>query len=197
MRQLVKILDGSIMKKLIDNIEKYLPVNAQEQNDKIEILKWLKGNEECLTRKNQKAHLTTSAWVVNPERTKVIMAYHKIYDSWAWLGGHADGESDLLKVALKEAKEEAGIKNVKAVSEDIFSLEILAVAGHEKKGQWIPSHVHLNVTYLLEADENQALVHCEEENSDVKWLTFEEVQDFSSEPWMVNHIYKKLIEKSK
>ena len=74
------------------------------------------------------------------------MAYHNIYHSWAWTGGHADGEKDLLSVAIREAKEETGIKTVKPVMEGIFSLEVLTVDGHEKNGSYVPSHLHLNVT---------------------------------------------------
>ena len=80
------------------------------------------------------------------------MAYHRLYDSWAWLGGHADGDRDLLAVALREVREESGLAEVHPVSEDLYSLEILTVDGHEKHGRYVSSHLHLNVTYLLEAD---------------------------------------------
>ena len=76
-----------------------------------------------------------------------------------------------------------------------FSLEILTVDGHMKKGKYIPSHLHFNVTYLVEAEENQALVVCEGENKGVKWFTFEDALKASSEPWMVERIYRKLISK--
>ena len=62
------------------------------------------------------------------------------------------GETDLLSVAIWEVKEEAGISNVRPVSEEIFSLESLTVDGHVKKGNYVSSHLHLNITYLLEAD---------------------------------------------
>ena len=92
--------------------------------------------------------MTASAWVVNKDRSKILLAYHNIYDSWAWLGGHADGEKDLLKVALKEVAEESGVKNIKPVSEDILSVEILTVDGHEKKGVYVPSHLHLTMSHI-------------------------------------------------
>ena len=101
--------------KLIDQIEKYKPYNEQEEKDKILILNWIRNNENAFSRENAVAHMTASAWVVNRERTKVLMVYHNIYNSWSWLGGHADGETDLLAVALREVKEEAGIANVRPV----------------------------------------------------------------------------------
>ena len=122
------------------------------------------------------------------------MAYHNLYDSWAWLGGHADGERDLLAVALREVQEESGISAV-PVSSDIFSVEILPVAGHEKNGTYLPSHLHLNVTFLLEADPNAPVRPKEDENSRVGWFRAEDAVSASSEPWIRDRIYRKLCEK--
>ena len=136
----------------IRQIENYPPFNEQEEKDKALILGWIRNNENAFSRENTVAHITASAWVVNKDRSKVLMVYHNIYNSWSWLGGHADGETDLLSVAIREVKEEAGISNVRPVSEEIFSLESLTVDGHVKKGNYVSSHLHLNITYLLEAD---------------------------------------------
>ena len=95
---------------LIEEIRAYQPFNIQEEKDRINILRFLETHEDAFERKNEIAHMTASAWVVDPSRTKVLMAYHRIYDSWSWLGGHCDGERDCLKVALKEVREEAGIE---------------------------------------------------------------------------------------
>ena len=142
---------------LINQIERYQPFNEQEEADKFLILQWIRENDNAFLRENTVAHMTASAWVVNKDRSKVLMVYHNIYDSWSWLGGHADGETDLLAVALREVKEEAGISHVRPVSEEIFSLESLTVDGHVKKGKYVSSHLHLNVTYLLEADCEEAV----------------------------------------
>ena len=120
------------------------------------------------------------------------MAYHNIYKSWAWTGGHADGETDLLSVALRECREETGVRHVRPVTEEIYSLEILPVEGHEKRGQYVPSHLHLNLTWLLEADEHDALQVCEAENSGVRWFALDEALAAPSEPWMVARVYRKL-----
>ena len=181
---------------LYESIKTYIPVNEQETRDKEIMLKHLKSGVDCFTRENQVAHFTASIWTVNKERTKTLMVYHNLYDSWSWIGGHADGIEDLSAVAMRELHEETGIQNAKLVTPDVFSLEILAVSGHMKKGKYVPSHLHLNVTFLAEADENEALTVKEDENSAVKWWTFEEALRVSKEPWFVEHIYKKLIEKS-
>ncbi len=178
--------------KIVKDIEKYRPCNEQERHDQALILDFLSRNEDAFLRSNRLAHMTASAWIVNPARTKTLMVYHKLYDSWSWTGGHADGETDLLAVALKEAREETGIVHVRPVSGEIFSLEVLTVDGHEKRGEYVSSHLHLNVTYLLEAEERDTLHICKEENSGVAWFTLEEALKASTEPWFVERIYKKL-----
>lgn len=180
---------------LLHEIQNYIPLNEQEVRDKEIMLQFIEKNPDCLSRENLIAHFTTSIWTVNKERTKTLMVYHNIYDSWSWVGGHADGCEDLASVAMRELEEETGVKNAKLVSEDIYSLEILTVDGHVKKGAYVPSHLHLNVTYLAEADESETLVVKADENKDVKWFTFEEALKASTEPWMIEHIYKKLIRK--
>lgn len=178
--------------KIIEEIKKYRPCNAQEQRDQTLILDFLEKNGDAFLRSNLLAHMTASSWIVNPERTKTLMVYHNLYDSWSWTGGHADGETDLLSVALREAREETGIAHVRPLSPEIFSLEVLTVDGHEKRGEYVPSHLHMNVTYLLEAEESDTLHVCREENSGVAWFTLEEALKASSEPWFVERIYKKL-----
>ena len=180
-----------------EDIEKYSPCCEQEERDKALILSFLDKNADAFERSNLSAHMTASAWVVNHKRDKVLMVYHKIYDSWSWTGGHADGDTDLAAVALREVQEETGVKSPRLLSRDIFSLEILTVDGHEKRGEYVPSHLHMNVTYLVEADDSDSLSICEEENSGVQWFTPEDALKASTEPWFVERIYKKLIEKAK
>ena len=141
--------------------------------------------------------MTASSWLLNATHDKVLMIYHNIYHSWAWTGGHADGEEDLLAVAIREAEEETGVTGIVPIKDGIYSLEILTVDGHEKRGAYVPSHLHLNITYLLEADEEAVLRIKPDENSGVKWFPLEEALKASSEPWMVERVYKKLNEKLK
>lgn len=180
------------MDKLINDIERYEPYNEQEKRDKEEILYLLKNNDNIFSRNNKQYHMTASAWVVNREKTKVLMIYHNIYNSWSWLGGHADDEKDLLKVAIKEVQEESGIKNVHCIRDGIYSLEILTVDGHIKRGEYVPSHLHLNITYLLEADEAESTAIKPDENSGVAWFNLDDAIEASSEEWFKKNIYSKL-----
>ena len=183
--------------KLLKSIKEYKPFNEQEEMDKTLILNWIENNENAFLRENAVAHITASAWVVNKDRSKVLMVYHNIYNSWSWLGGHADGETDLLSVAVREVKEKAGISNVRPVSDEIFSLESLTVDGHVKKGKYVSSHLHFNITYFLEADPEEAVSIKADENSGVAWFSPEEALERSTEPWFVEHVYSKLLEKMK
>ena len=151
--------------------------------------------KEYYTRNNETAHLSASAWVVSPDRTQVLMAYHNIYHSWSWLGGHADGERDLEAVALREVREESGLQRIRLKRPGIYSLEILTVDGHEKNGRYVSSHLHLNVTYLIEADPEEPLQIKPDENSRLGWFSPEEAVQSSTEPWFRERIYRKLNEK--
>ena len=183
--------------EIYEQIKAYRPWNEQERQDQAVILAFLDKNPDAFYRTNLLAHMTASAWVVTPQRSKVLMVYHRLYDSWSWAGGHADGEEDLLAVALREVREETGVQRLRPVTEEIYSLEVLTVDGHEKHGRYVPSHLHLNVTYLLEAEEDQPLRVCEAENSGVAWFSLTDALSASTEPWFVERIYKKLNEKLK
>ena len=181
--------------ELYQQIRDYLPYNEQEEQDKEMILRFMEQTKDCLERTNKTAHFSASLWVVNPERTKVLMVYHNIYHSWSWIGGHADGEEDLAAVALRELFEETGVKNAQLVSDKIFSLESLTVDGHEKRERYVPSHLHLNVTYLAVAYEEEVLVVNPDENSGVQWFETEAALAACEEKWMVELIYRKLVDK--
>ena len=177
--------------ELLEELKQYRPWNEQEERDREELLRRLNSGE-ALYGREPAAHLTASAWVVSPDRKQVLMAYHNLYDSWAWLGGHADGDRDLLETAMREVREESGLTDVRPVSRSIYSLEILTVDGHEKRGRYVSSHLHLNVTYLLEADPAAPVRHRPGENSRVGWFPLAEAVAASSEPWFRERIYRKL-----
>lgn len=178
--------------EFIKQLDLFRPECEQEERDLTLLRRCLATEQGLFTRDNPVIHMTASAWVLNPTRDKVLLCYHKLYDSWAWLGGHADGETDLLQTALREVREESGLSSVRALSEEIFSIESLTVDGHVKRGQYVSSHLHLNATYLLEADDTEPLVVKPDENAGLKWFLLDEALSAPREKWMVERVYRKL-----
>ena len=182
---------------LIDDIRTYEPFNEQEAVDRLTILRALADDQHVFDR-SAPAHMVCSIWTVDPDKQRTLMVYHNLYDSWSWIGGHADGERDLARVALRELEEETGVAGARLVPcgpGGIFSLEVLTVDGHEKRGRYVGSHLHLNVTYLAVASPEEPLRVKPDENSGVRWVDLDDVCAMSTEPWIANRIYRKLIEK--
>ena len=184
------------MSKTVEMLKNYIPYDEQEEKDLSMIIKAEEIFSNILTRENEFCHLTASAFIVNKERTKVLCIFHNIYQSWSWVGGHADGDDDMLYVATKETMEETALKNFKPVLQMPISVEALPVLGHVKRGKYVSAHTHFNVTYLLEADENEYIHIQEEENSNIGWLTFDELIEKATEPHMLP-VYKKIVKKIK
>ena len=178
----------------INSIKNYIPYNDQEKNDKKIILNSIDTFKNILTRDNEVIHMTCSAFIVNKNRYKTLMIHHNIYKSWFWTGGHADGDENLLEVALREAKEETGIKNIFPIYNNIFALDIIPVFSHIKNGQFISSHLHITITYLTEAYDTDPLIVKDDENSGVKWIPVDEIDVYSNEEHM-KKIYTKILKK--
>ena len=186
---------------LIDDVCAFVPGCEQEETDKALLLERLTRDPQVAERASL-AHLTTSAWTVDPAGEQTLLCYHNIYDSWSWVGGHADGELGLAAVAARELAEETGVAGASLVTEGlapgaIFSIEALPVAGHVKRGAYVSSHVHLNVTYLFCADPAEATRVKPDENSGVRWVPIDDLLTLSDEPWMCERVYAKLISRTK
>ncbi|MEF9967378.1 MAG: NUDIX hydrolase [Longicatena sp.] len=177
-------------------LKEYIPYNEQEKQDIKVFLQYLIKFSDVYERKNIIGHITCSPWITNKEKTKVLMVYHNIYKSWGWSGGHCDGDKDLISVALREGLEETGLKKLKLVSDKILAIDVLPVPSHIKNKQFLSAHIHLNFTYLCSADEKEELHSKPDENSAVKWIPIEMIDEEVSEEAM-KKVYHKLIEKSK
>lgn len=184
------------MSKTIERLKNYLPYNEQEKVDKQYMIDCERVFGDILHRSNLMCHLTSAGIVINKERTKCLCVYHNLYKSWTFPGGHADGDDDMIYVAEKELMEETSLKDFRLLSQEPISIDTLTTDSHTKNGAYVPSHIHLSFAYLFEADENQSMKVCENENSDVRWLTFDELLENSNEPNMIK-VFKKIFDRIK
>ena len=176
---------------LKETIENYVPCDEQEVQDRAQMLMLINNFDDVLTRDNLIGHFVASAFVTNKERTKMLSIYHIITDGWTYPGGHADGEEDMLSVALREVEEETGLKP-KVLSKDPILISSNPVHSHIKRGKFVSAHLHFDLLYLMEADENIPLKQREDETNGIKWMKFE---DFDNEKMVgfIRPLAKKIV----
>ena len=178
-----------------ERLAAYLPQEDSERRDLQEVLQAVRQDgSRVLYRERQNGHITCSGFVMDPTLSEVLMVYHNIYDSFAWTGGHADGVNDFLAVAVREAKEETGIRKPYAQSGEILSVDVLPVKAHRKHGVSVPAHVHYNITYGLIASKKEKLRVKPDENQAVRWIPMAQLRELCREPQMIP-IYEKLAER--
>jgi len=191
------MIGGFALMDFVKQIIDYIPINEQETQDKKVILDYIKlFPKTVLLRDNEVAHITSSGFIMNNSLDKALMIHHNIRNTWAWTGGHADGDTDFLHVAIKEAKEETGIINVTPLIPNIASIDIGAVNGHMRKNRYVNPHLHFSIAYILIVDENEKLKINEDENSGVSWFELDKFNRKYFNEFDVN-LYSKLIQKAK
>lgn len=177
----------------LQSIERYLPVNEQEKEEKRVILEYCRHfPDNVLLRSNEIAHITSSGFIMNPNLDKALLVHHNIRNVWSWTGGHADGDGDLLHVACKEAVEETGVEGVEPLFKGLASIDILQMEGHVKNGRYVPSHLHLSAAFILICGEDQKLRSCPGENTGVRWFPVSQItkENFGAHDV---YLYHKLI----
>jgi 8-oxo-dGTP pyrophosphatase MutT (NUDIX family) len=144
----------------------YTPQDQHEQQAKIAMLDFLNQNPTCFNRDLQAGHFTASCWLLNPTADKVLLTQHAKLGVWLQLGGHCDGDSNILNVALREAEEESGLKNIVAVSDQIFDIDIHKIPAHKNEA----THLHYDVRFLLQAQGDDRIT-ISDESKDLQWFS--------------------------
>ena len=172
-------------KSLYDQIHDHIPFDEQEAQDKETILAFLKCFDNALTRQNVFGHICASAFVLSADGQKALMLHHRIMNDYIYPGGHADGESDLYTVALREVEEETGLIVEPVIGKKIFSIQAAPVKGHVKKGKFVSAHNHYDVLYLFKAKEEDMgkIRIAEDENLAVEWRPLEETYNEDVAEW--------------
>ncbi|MDR0580731.1 MAG: NUDIX hydrolase [Holosporaceae bacterium] len=153
-------------KNLRKKLEKYHPTDEREVADKAKMLEFLDSHEDCFERALSIGHFTGSCWIVNYDGTKFLLTLHKKAGRWLQLGGHADGDPDLVRVSIKEAHEESGLRHIELLSEEIFDIGVHLTA--EYKG--IPPHYHYDVRFLMRASNLHEDIKISAESDDLRWF---------------------------
>ena len=171
------------LEKLVKNYINRYPLETSP----VDILKFLE-NKDCFSKSNHKGHFTGSAWIVSPDKEYVLMTHHRKLRMWLQLGGHADGEKNLFKVALKEAKEESGIQSLISLDKEIFDIDIHKIPPSIDS----IAHIHYDVRFLLQADPISSKIIVSEESFDVAWIPIQKVLTLNSEPSIERMLQKTL-----
>ena len=176
-----------VLEKMIKN---YI-LSYPDENVPHRMLEYL-GNSDCFSNNNFKGHFTGSAWIVSPDKSQILMHHHKKLDKWLQVGGHADGEEYLLKVAIREAREESGIQNFIISDEAIFDVDIHEFP--ERGGQ--PSHMHYDVRFFLEACPLRDNIVVSDESYDVVWVSLDSIIKLNPEISIQRMVQKTLLIKN-
>lgn len=150
--------------------------DATQRARALEFEEFARAHADCLLRTCLPGHFTGSAWVIDRARQRTLLTHHRKLDKWLQLGGHADGDADLLAVARREAEEESGLAQVTALSPIIFDLDRHAIPARGSE----PAHWHYDVRFLFEADPTEPLV-VTSESKDLSWVPLIEVTKLNAE----------------
>ncbi|MBU3679127.1 MAG: NUDIX hydrolase [Candidatus Kapabacteria bacterium] len=133
----------------------------------------------CFERSTTEGHITGSAWVVDGRSTHTLLTHHRKLNKWLQLGGHADGDSDVVNVALTEAREESGIDEVSPLYPFIFDLDVHVIPARPNE----PEHLHYDVRYVVLAAHTNHVVG--EESHDLAWVPISQLHDYTTEESML------------
>jgi 8-oxo-dGTP pyrophosphatase MutT (NUDIX family) len=150
---------------LLEKLENYLPKNQEEIEFKHKIVAFIQENSNCFERSLDSGHITASSWLLNKEGTKALLMHHAKLNNWFQLGGHCDGNSDVLHVALKEAQEESGIMHIDPLSSEIFDIDVHLIPENKRE----KAHYHYDIRFLLHVTSDEQVVQ-NNESKELRWI---------------------------
>ncbi|MES2796930.1 MAG: NUDIX hydrolase [Bacteroidota bacterium] len=169
---------------LLELLKSYSTHYLEEQEYKNRTIDFVVSEPDCFKRELIKGHITGSAMIVNQALTKTVLVLHAKINKWLQPGGHADGETDILMVAMKEAKEETGLNNLQIVSE-ILDIDVHTISARKL----VPAHLHYDIRFLIIADENEPF-QISDESTDIQWISLDEVPQYNSENSLLRMVEK-------
>lgn len=170
---------------LLAQLDAYTSFDQEEARMFLLLERFVQTQPQCFERGLQIGHVTGSAWIVDRSRGYVLLTHHRKLDRWLQLGGHADGNANILAVALREAQEESGLQSVRLLSSEIYDIDVHAIPATPKE----PAHWHYDVRFLLEADRTEPLI-ISHESKNLAWVAINELGQYSQEASMTRMLYK-------
>jgi 8-oxo-dGTP pyrophosphatase MutT (NUDIX family) len=164
---------------LADAIERYMQSHPEESDTCERFLDFVRREPGCFHRSTLEGHVTGSAWVVDTRGSHTLLTHHRKLDKWLQLGGHADGDHDVVRVALTEAREESGIADVRLLHPEIFDLDIHVIPARSSEAE----HLHFDVRYVVLAGHADHVVGLE--SFDLAWVPVDRITDFTNEESML------------
>jgi 8-oxo-dGTP pyrophosphatase MutT (NUDIX family) len=175
--------------QLLALLDQYRPTGEPEIAFKQQIIQFVQDHTDCFERSLQIGHITASTWLLNYDQSKALLMHHAKLDQWFQLGGHCDGNPDVLAVAIKEAQEESGIQDIQAVSPAIFDVDIHLIPESKKE----PAHYHYDIRFLLQVTSNEEPIQ-NNESKELRWISKNPAELPTDSP-SVTRMFNKWIEK--
>ena len=169
---------SKMREKLIQALTDFKTDYPVEQDYAHDVIDFLKKEPDAFQRHHLDKHITAGGFLLSPDGKKVLLMHHAAIQKWFQFGGHADGDDDVWRVALKEATEESGIEGIEFISKDIFALDIHFIPENKKRGVGV--HEHCEIDFLMRAPHENFIIN--EESSELRWFTYGELFDIPLGP---------------
>jgi len=173
----------SQIKKLLNS---YLIAFDEDGQIVDKIASFIDEQPDCFERSLSIGHITGSSWIVNRGRSHALFTHHRKLGKWLQLGGHCDGEADVCAVALREAREESGLLNIKPLSKQIFDVDIHTIPANSRESE----HYHYDIRFIFEADSSEPLV-ISHESKELSWIELSQIEKYTKE-WSVLRMVQKM-----
>lgn len=170
---------------LLEQLRRHRAFTEEEAEMTLRLTAFVEAHADCFERSLLVGHITASAWIVDFERTHTLLTHHGKLDKWLQLGGHTDGDADVLGSALREAREESGLAEVSAITPEIFDVDIHRIPARKTE----PEHFHYDVRFLLEADRGVPLA-ISSESKDLRWVPLGSVEQLTQEESVLRMLRK-------
>ncbi len=170
---------------LLRKLYAYSSDDLYEETMRKKIIQFIEDYDDCFERTQLIGHITASALIVNKQKTHTLMTHHEKLEKWLQLGGHSDGDSNTLNVALREAFEESGLKTIKPISEEIFDVDVHEIPARKQE----PAHFHYDIRFLFEAEDTEGLC-ITTESKDLQWIPLEHIEKYTTEESVLRMVRK-------